>query len=89
MADGLVLDSGAGAKSFIDCSKHRDADEDKEEEQFYLFLAVQKSSIGELVTLLLLTYNEQPKRPVTILIMLTTIFYDFYNFTIFHNFDTF
>ena len=54
-----------------------------------MFLAVQKSSRGELVTLLLLTYNEQPKRPVTILIMLTTIFYNFYNFTIFHNFDTF
>ena len=37
MADGLVLDSGAGAKSFIDCSKHRDADEDKEEATFTCF----------------------------------------------------
>ena len=32
MADGLVLDSGAGAKSFIDYSKHCDADEDKEDQ---------------------------------------------------------
>ena len=50
MADGLVLDSGAGAKSFIDCSKHRDADEDKVEDQAAFTCFWQKSTIGELVT---------------------------------------